>query len=553
MKNIKYFIEAAMIVLLSLFLIFPSSAVFTDTEIDECNTIWTGKERVEINTVKTWSRDNYQLPSNLGSSNFQISGWTEGDNYRPSITQDSLGHVFITYQHDESFQVSSAGFSYNLNPTDQEAWFDNGVILSLSGIELLWYPDTARCDHPDYELMNVFVTLDSEEAGGMYIPDVTDYETWEIYTWTSGAPDPELAQISDGGWYQDSNYNDVIGPFNFYIYHEIYDVYDIESCPIFFHNGIDAASGVGYFDGQSFEVTAPGGDPDYVNLQDKIHTVIYNVDSEKIIWKKLVPIVDSDYEFTPYQMTVADGTNPSIAAYDDTVVIVFAHQGNIECVYSNNDGESWSNPVVLDSGSFPDVCEIGGEYVVAYVNNGNLYKISSSDDGVSWGTPVQINDVDNSVVAEENCVDIHAAGIVWVDNRNNVYDIYYAPLTSAPSIPSIEGPSSGKLRRNYDFSITSTDPTNLEIWYYIEWGDGSISDWLGPYASGSQITESHSWTEEGSYIIKVKAKNTNDIESGWAELEVSMPKNKPSKNQLITFLENHAHLSLLFERILMLL
>ena len=110
--------------------------------------------------------------------------------------------------------------------------------------------------------MNVFMAVDTEEAGGMYIPDATDYETWEIYTWTNGAPEPELAEISDGGWYQDLNYDDVIGPFNFYIYREIYDVYDLESCPIFFHTGIDAASGVGYFDAQSFEKTVPASDPD---------------------------------------------------------------------------------------------------------------------------------------------------------------------------------------------------------------------------------------------------------------------------------------------------
>ena len=68
--------------------------------------------------------------------------------------------------------------------------------------------------------------------------------------------------------------------------------------------GIDAASGVGYFDGQSFEVTAPASDPDFVNLENKIHTSIYNVDTEKIIWKKLDPTVETDYEFTPYQATV---------------------------------------------------------------------------------------------------------------------------------------------------------------------------------------------------------------------------------------------------------
>ena len=69
--------------------------------------------------------------------------------------------------------AAAGGFTYNPTPMDQQAWWDNGVVLSLSGIEVLYYPDTALCDHPDYELMNVFVAIDTEEAGGMYIPDAT--------------------------------------------------------------------------------------------------------------------------------------------------------------------------------------------------------------------------------------------------------------------------------------------------------------------------------------------------------------------------------------------
>jgi hypothetical protein len=286
--------------------------------------------------------------------------------------------------------------------------------------------------------MNVFVLPDADKAGGMYIPDPTDYETWLMYTWATEVPDPTGAQISDGGWYQDLYNEDIIGPFNFYIYHKIYEQYDIPSCPTFFHNGIDAEGGIAYFDGQSEEQTAPAGDPDSINLHDRIHTSIYNISSEKVIWKKIDPEEETDYEFTPYQATVADGTNPAITAYDENVVIVYANEGNIKCVYSNNDGDTWSQPVTIGPGAYPDVYSYGDITYAAYVNDSNLYIVNSSDGGATWSSPNQINDADGTVVAEENCIDIHPAGVVWVDNRNGAKNIYYNTTTVYTPEPNIE-------------------------------------------------------------------------------------------------------------------
>lgn len=477
--------------------------------------------------------------------NIQISGWAEGDDRHPSITKISDGAVFITYQHDEDIFTSSAGFAYSLDPLNQESWLESGVILSLEGVEVIYYPDTATCEHPNYQLMNVFVAIDTEEEGGMYIPDYTDYETWEIYTWTNGAPEPEFAGISDGGWYQDLNYEDVIGPFNFYI--ERSDLCDdLPSCPVFFHTGIDAASGAGYYDCQENEKTAPAADPDYVNLQDRMHTSIYNKDTEKVIWKKIDPAVECDYEYTPYQATVADGTNPSIAAYENQVVIVYANGGNIKCVYSSDDGQTWSQPVTIGPGAYPDCYAVGSTVYAAYVNNGNLYAVSSSNGGATWSAPEKKNDQDGTVVAEENCIDIHSGGIVWVDNRNDALNVYYTPLVSAPNTPTITGPSSGKIKKEHQFTVTTTDPSGSNVWYFIDWGDGTNSDWLGPYASGTGATEGHTWTEEADVTIKAKAKNADGTESDWATLPFSAPKTKIT---MWSFLEKFPILNNIFRAI----
>ncbi|RLF58145.1 MAG: hypothetical protein DRN27_06195, partial [Thermoplasmata archaeon] len=64
-----------------------------------------------------------------------------------------------------------------------------------------------------------------------------------------------------------------------------------------------------------------------------------------------------------------------------------------------------------------------------------------------------------------------------------------------------------------------------------------------PHQSGIKTTFSHVWNEKGSYVINAKAKNSDDIETGWSTLEITMPKNKLHGYFLFQrFLQNHSHL-----------
>jgi hypothetical protein len=98
--------------------------------------------------------------------------------------------------------------------------------------------------------------------------------------------------------------------------------------------------------------------------------------------------------------------------------------------------------------------------------------------------------------------------------------------SSAPSAPLINGSTNGKSGVEYDYTFISIDPTDDDLFYYVEWGDGEIENWIGPYSAGEQIVINHSWGKGGSYIIRAIAKDVNDAESDWTTLEVSMPKNK---------------------------
>jgi len=95
-----------------------------------------------------------------------------------------------------------------------------------------------------------------------------------------------------------------------------------------------------------------------------------------------------------------------------------------------------------------------------------------------------------------------------------------------------KGKSEGKIDVEYHYNTVTFDPDNDQIFYMWDWGDGTLSEWLGPFDSGEECSSSHIWKEQGTYDIRTKAKDINDAESPWSEsLPVSMPKSKTYFNK----------------------
>ena len=99
-------------------------------------------------------------------------------------------------------------------------------------------------------------------------------------------------------------------------------------------------------------------------------------------------------------------------------------------------------------------------------------------------------------------------------------------INEAPDTPIINGPTDGQIGIEYNYNISTTDYEGYDIWYYIEWRDGSVDEWIGPYASGQNVTVSHTWNIKKTYEVRVKAKDIHGFESDWATLEVSIPKSR---------------------------
>ena len=250
---------------------------------------------------------------------------------------------------------------------------------------------------------------------------------------------------------------------------------------------------------------------------------------------------------------IDDGSNlqyPAVAAGDGNIVILAETDVNgnkdIICFYGTNVNSLQSSFVVStgDDERFPDVRHAGGQkFVCTYVKDGNLYALKTEDGGATWtDSRWQVNDGAQPVEEEYKTSDLCELGAkaMWEEDNGDDIDIYIGEVLSndPPGAPTIDGPASGKAGTSYDYDFTATDPEGEDVYYYVDWGDGTFDDWFGPFASGTAGTASHTWEEQGDYTITAKAKDTNGLIGPEATLPVTMPRNRAVVNTFFSwFLE----------------
>ncbi len=116
----------------------------------------------------------------------------------------------------------------------------------------------------------------------------------------------------------------------------------------------------------------------------------------------------------------------------------------------------------------------------------------------------------------------------------------YGYPSNPPSTPVIKGSSEGKPGIMYKYTFVSTDEDNHDLFYTIDWGDGTI-DKTDVFPSGTEVIAYHIWEEKDKYIIKAKAHDPYTYESDWGTLEVTIPRTKYLYNSLLTSLFQSYH------------
>ncbi len=107
------------------------------------------------------------------------------------------------------------------------------------------------------------------------------------------------------------------------------------------------------------------------------------------------------------------------------------------------------------------------------------------------------------------------------------YAYVHAFENDPPTSPIIDGSNEGKVGEESEFIFKTIDPEGHRVYYYVDWGDGNIEEWVGPYYSGYEVSIDHTWYIEGEYLIKAKAKDVFDLESDWTGFAVTIEPDLP--------------------------
>jgi len=128
-------------------------------------------------------------------------------------------------------------------------------------------------------------------------------------------------------------------------------------------------------------------------------------------------------------------------------------------------------------------------------------------------------------------------------NKSDTWKFTVGETTNnPPDAPIIDGLKNGKINIDYEFKFSANDPDQDQVLYYINWGDGNIVEWDGPYNSNQIIIINHSWINKGTYIISAKAKDIYNAESQQSTFEITIPRNKIINLKLLKIFNNHLNL-----------
>ena len=174
-------------------------------------------------------------------------------------------------------------------------------------------------------------------------------------------------------------------------------------------------------------------------------------------------------------------------------------------------------------------------------HGGDLFVLNCGDGSLFWRKTIASNGdlYSQPVIGGDGTVYIGSEFVMGTKFTGYLYAFGWLDENYPPNSPNIYGSTSGKSGESYSYVFTGSDPDGDTISFYVNWGDGSNSGWLGPYESGESIELSHNWSKQGYYTIKAKVMDEHNVESDWSTLDISMPRVKSFNYIISRFLCNH--------------
>jgi len=231
-------------------------------------------------------------------------------------------------------------------------------------------------------------------------------------------------------------------------------------------------------------------------------------------------------------------TNPTIGL-DGTIYISSASK--LFAIEPENGDILWEfNLGGHSAKSSPAICADGIIYIGIHIgtDDGGEIVAVNSDGTEHWRQRISNVDADSSPAIGSDGTIYICSSSFWSNEDWGHLHAFGELDPDAPEAPSIDGETNGNTGVEYEYTFGSIDPNGDDVFFNIEWGDGQIEDWFGPYDSGEEVVVSHTWDEQGTYTIRARAKDTNNLWGPWGELEVTMPVNQQYSSSLFhRFLE----------------
>ena len=193
----------------------------------------------------------------------------------------------------------------------------------------------------------------------------------------------------------------------------------------------------------------------------------------------------------------------------------------------------------LENGNFIITGKTGDQYDEDYSDllvleiNQNLEEVCSKNLGGAYdddGKAVrQTNDNGFVVVGAKNGDD--TAQDLWILKLNYVTNEF------KPDTPV--GETSGLTGTKYRYTTSVVHPEGLDIKFGWDWnGDEEVDEWTEEFYSSGQTAEIyHKWSDDGFYLVHVKAKDIKELESEWSDpLRVSMPKARVIQPNILIYI-----------------
>jgi len=248
--------------------------------------------------------------------------------------------------------------------------------------------------------------------------------------------------------------------------------------------------------------------------------------------KEFFRIINIADPWNLYQMVNVELGNPhfvnhlSINQIGDTLYAYFAAWGGLY-VLDVTDPENPSTPITFTMPHPSTYIRSDGSFVYISAGPSGIYVLDIADPVVPVYTGFYNTTGNASAI-------VVVGNYIYVADDESGFLILQFTNVEGPSTPDQPfGPITGEPDVIYRFYVQlPPEAINESIYLLWDWGDGTSSGWLGPYGpyyprEPPTVSESNGWEQGGEFSIRVKAKNSQQIESDWSEPHVITIINDP--------------------------